>query len=390
MKIWKLAALIFLLAASSACTIEEESGLLIKGMLPCDAQDEFPQETNAVWKGGGMYDILVGQYYSPNDMYRLHVALENIRDNSENSSFGQGEGNTLRVQHFEVEYSLPTDWDAIEKIHIPKYIKMYPGNKYITTINIIPNDVRKAIAEIYKNNSYMSMQPFSVLRPPAGTACTTDEDCPGGIVSGYACDADSGTCMNACSLREGCAEGYSCDLGPDNEGYCRQECLPGFKECPTYVCGTNPDNTVQCKEVCRAGETDNCIPGDQIVDGLTIIDHDCISGMCIPDTATVNPHLPETISVKITAVAKDVGGGTVRSNTYKFPLQICRSCLLSVRADMCECTPLLNEYTTCFENYWEAYYGDVCDANPMEEIMQDFTVECSWIPTCYNQLCSEE
>ncbi len=362
MKNWKLIILVLIFATSAACTVDENSGLLIRGFLAC-GEEEYPKEgQDAKYQTGGVYDLLVAKYYIPYDGYLARIAVENTRMESLNEDSLAGEGNMIYLSHYEVKFEFPTDWEVDlnpstpemdDTIRISTQQGMAPEAQLLDTVYLIPESVRQVLEEYYINNAYKSVKEIALDRPDAArVACTADTAAD--ICDGYPCIG--GFCSNACTLVTGCADGFMCDLGAGDFGYCRRACEAGVNDCK------------------QAGD---------------LLDYECVKGMCVPSNTTVNPHLPEDIILKITAVAKDAADLTIRSNTVQYRLKVCRSCSLEFNACACFRTPIgdgsaQEEWTTYLSTleYTEGVCGDTM-------VMQDRDIECAYLRDCYDWYCAD-
>ncbi len=383
MKLFKLGILILMLAATAACTIEEQQGLELAGLLACD-QEAYPTADGApaAIQEEGSYDTQVARY-NPLEGYIIHPAVTNSRGTTENSDFLASEGNNITLTHFEIEYEVPVDWDPIEKIKVPLRHFLGPGDKYTAKVNIVPESVRYAIEENYANNAYKSNRGYATLRPEPNDSDGNPIACTNGnakdVCLGYPCITPSGDptikneqgiCSNACTLASGCARActeavcnrldeeqiFRCDVGVGDYGICRPTCNSGVNDCTPI-----PD------------------PEDPSKNAL---EYECIRGTCFPADTTVNPNKEEMILVKIRAKGDNSDGSGTASNSVTFRLNICRSCLLRFNEYWCNSTPVdLDKEQKDYEESFEAV-GNKCQL-----VYQDWPVQCAWLPGCWGMFC---
>ncbi|RJO63403.1 MAG: hypothetical protein C4523_20460 [Myxococcales bacterium] len=353
MKLWKLALALLLVAASAACTVEENDGIWIETMLTCEPESDTGQTH-------GLYDTLVAELLAPHDGYWAHPKIANQRAVVSDGKL-QGDNSVIRMTHFQVEYEVPIDWDPIESIRIPFSYALQGGSEISTYINVMPPEVRLAIEANYAKNAYKNLQPAATARPNvAGQACA--HETAAAVCLGYPCITESGEptqeigesgeCGDYCGLFRDCATGYRCDTGVGPFGICRQAC---------------EDSSADCQPLTNAN-------------GEVLVTYECNRSRCVPAGATVNPNDAEPLYARITAYGDDVGGGEISTQTFKYAIYVCRGCLLFF-GDYCDNTPQNPDGQQTWENDLEFTCGN---------FRQDTGVQCAWIADCYKQLCFSE
>ena len=260
--------------------------------------------------------------------------------------------------------------------------------------------------------------------------------------NGYVCDlgiSDEGICRESCTPGVGsCTDYYAaefsdgdevkytfvkpeCKLGEDPE---KDSCLRSDKEIICYSINDKAKYTqfmqqmglavsgddYDCRNICDSDSDTGCL-GSNFVSYLEsnaecegnkcikiaaappeFVEFACVrgevaagvGGMCVPAANTVNPVEPVRIRAKIQAVAKDVSGDEIKSNTHIYDIHVCRGCLLNFGGDYwCNCTwYVAGASESCYTDNVEHICPD-----PVFELYQDYGVECTWIPACYELFC---
>ena len=141
----------------------------------------------------------------------------------------------------------------------------------------------------------------------------------------------------------------SCDYGPQDNGVCRTSCLQGSVECEPFL---HP------------------------ISGEVILDYDCYGTICSPKTADLNPHRVETLIAKIKIFGTRMDGSGTATNSFLYPIEICKGCLLMQDYDRC------GEAAATIKQYYTDNYNSECVIKD-----QDFAVFCEWLTGCESQFC---
>lgn len=366
MKSLKLAILLLLFAMLASCAVEGGNAVSIIASLEC-GEDEYKVNKSKL-KVEGNADLAVADLQTTPVGYLIKLVVEHTGDEEYEGLI------TFVSEYFQIEFEVPEGWDEIEGYKIPFASTLEPGNLLIATFDILPASVRDKINQNYEKNAYKNQQPYSLLRPTV-TACSENSDC-----NGYRCikdseDANDGVCANTCSISPlSCdsANGYTCDIGPSLNGFCRKVCTAGVSTC----------------EPLRDPNTNDIL-----------MEYSCIRGMCVPKDATVNPLKPEPVIVKIKLVGKNKNGSKVQTGTYYFPLSVGRQNLLSMNDAMCACHPikviddtgsviLTDKANACFIQMTGNLDSECISWSTVQDSYAG-AIECAWLPNCHFLLCGD-